>query len=168
MNNLKFFRNKQNKKFVVSNNNNQVVCDNCGDICNEFIILKQYFHKGSCKRFVCCSGICSKKSVFIGSPEIGTYLITDFIEDDFIFIQPEKIDFQFSNKIDCFSAAKLDCSTNDKTVYSNRGALIDSSVNIKELDLKDENLSTDEGLALLDELANPKNLIRQNKKKLLK
>ncbi len=166
MNDIKYFKNKQDEKFVVSTE--PLVCDQCSGFCNDFIILKQYFHKGRVKRFICCSNLCSKKIQFIGDVEVGTYLINNSIEKDFIFIQPEKFDFQFSNKINCFEAAKLECKTVDKTVYSNRGALIDESVEVVELESKDKNLSIEEGLVLLDELANPKNLVTQEKRKLLK
>jgi len=169
MSEIKYFADKKGRRFVVSEK--LIICEKCSEVCSEFIILKQYFHKGRVKRFVLCSNVCSKKVDFIGDAEIGSYLITDFIKEDFVFIQPEKLDFQYSNKINSFDACKLDSRTIDKTYFSGRESLEGATIGkpIKEITQeKDVPLNEIKAFKLIEELGNPKNLISNNKKKLLK
>ena len=168
--NIKYFKDKENNKYAFSEE--EVICECCNNACDQFIILKQFFYKGMVKRFYACSGKCSKSLIYIGDAEVGTYLLSDTIRKDFVFIAPEKVEFQSSSKINSITAVnKLECQTIDKTRFAGRDSLEGASVglDVKELEDKDQTLSLEGGCDYLDSLANAKVLIESshsNKKKL--
>jgi hypothetical protein len=153
---MKFFKDKDNKKYVLPENEN-IVCDVCGNFCESFVILKQFFFKGHVRRFLACSPVCSKKINFVGDFEVGRYFVVDSINNSFSLIQPEKVFFSYSEKISNIDAVhKLDSvKVTDKTVHADReyfdGAQIgispkeviehkDDKVNLKEAEMFLKNL----------------------------
>jgi len=162
---FRYFRNKNSQKFFL--NEKRFFCDSCEKEISEMLFLKQFFYKGKVKRFYCCSVKCSKQLLYIGDAEIGFYNRTEFVDSDFILIQPERNDFKISNKLDLFEASRLDCRTNDKTTFAGRESLEGAFVgkSLKEItDQYDKDLKPKEAFNLLDDLANPKNLISNSKK----
>jgi hypothetical protein len=116
---FKFFRDKNNQKYIFSRNN--ICCQVCDVVCQNHITMKQFFYKGHVKRYIVCSPACAKKCQWIGDPELGSYIVIDSISADLSLIAPERAEFQFSNKLSNIDATyHLDCPTIDKTKLAGR------------------------------------------------